>query len=102
VAASRKRPLAEIAVRSALEPIEEEVRRVLSDEEDNFANRSKASKETEAGQISKEAQHDLDRARSAIDNALDLMRLVVGADSNDIEQSTQAPWPLVSSPPSRR
>ena len=61
-----------------LEPFEEEVRRVLSDEEDNFANRSEASKETEAGQISKEAQDLLDRARSAIDNALYLMRVVVG------------------------
>ena len=61
-----------------LEPFEEEVRRVLSDEEDNFANRSDASKETEAGQISKEAQDLLDRARSAIDNAIYLMRVVLG------------------------
>ena len=61
-----------------LEPFEEEVRRVLSDEEDNFANRSEASKETEAGQISNEAQDLLDRARAAIDNALYLMRVVVG------------------------
>ena len=74
-----------------LEPIEEEVRRVLSDEEDNFANRTEASKETEAGQISKEAQHNLDRARSAIDNALDLLRLVVGDDDDGSEQSTEAP-----------
>ena len=32
-----------------LEPFEEEVRRVLSDEEDNFANRSEASKENRSG-----------------------------------------------------
>jgi hypothetical protein len=85
-----------------LEPIEEEVRRVLSDEEDNFANRSETSKETWAGQISKEAQHNLDRARSAIDNALDLLRLVVGDDGDGSEQSTEAPWPLVNSSSSRR
>ena len=61
-----------------LEPFEEEVRRVLSDEENNFAIRSEAPQETEAGQISKEAQDLLDRARAAIDNALYLMRVVVG------------------------
>ena len=85
-----------------LEPIEEEVRRVLSDEEDNFANRPEASKETETGQISKEAQRNLDRARSAIDNALDLLRLVAGDDGGGSEQSSEAPWPLVNSSSSRR
>ena len=77
-------------------------RRVLSGEEDNFANRTEASKETEAGQISKEAHHNLDRARSAIDNALDLLRLVVGDDGDGSEQSTEAPWPLVNFSSSRR
>jgi hypothetical protein len=61
-----------------LEPFGEEVRHVLLEEEDKFENRTEASKENESGQTSKEAQDLLERARSAIDHALDLMRYVVG------------------------
>ena len=85
-----------------LEPIEEEVRRVLSEEDGKLASRSAASKETEAGQTSKDPQHSLSVARGALVVALDHMKLVVGDDSNDFEQSTKEPWPLVSFPSSRR
>jgi hypothetical protein len=83
-----------------LEPIEEEVRRVYSEEEDMLSNRSAPSKETEAGQISEEARHNLEVARTALTDAIDHMKLVVG--DNGSERSTEAPWPLVSSPSSRR
>ena len=59
-------------------------------------------KKTEAGQLSKDAQHSLSVARDALVEALDHMKLVVGDDGNDIEQSTEAPWPLVSFRSSRR
>ena len=59
-----------------LETIHQEVSRVLSEEEVNLA-KSAASKETEA-EISEEAQRNLEDACSAIENALDLMQLVVG------------------------
>ena len=67
-----------------LEPIEREVGRVLSDEEDKLASRSAASKEAEAGQISEEAQRNLEDACAAIENALDLMQVVVGGDGKGI------------------
>ena len=70
-----------------LEPIEEEVRRIYSEE-------------TEAGQISEEARHNLEVASTALTDAIDHMKLVVGDKGS--EQSTEAPWPLVSSPSSRR
>ena len=84
-----------------LEPIEEEVRRVYSEEEDMLSSRSAPSKETEAGQISEEAWHNLEVARTALTDGLDHMKLVVGDDDNGSEQSTEAPWPLVSRPSSR-
>jgi hypothetical protein len=59
-------------------PIEREVGRVLSDEEDKLASRSAASKETEARQIPDEALRNLTDACSAIENAIELMQLVVG------------------------
>jgi hypothetical protein len=61
-----------------LEPIEREVGRILSDQEDKLAIKSAASKETESHQISDEALRNLTDACSAIENALDLMQLVVG------------------------
>ena len=64
-----------------LEPIEREVGRVLSDEEDKLASRSAASRETEARQIPDEALRNLTDACSAIENAIDLMQLVVGNGS---------------------
>ena len=67
-----------------LEPIEEEVRRVLSEEDGKLASRSAASKEAEAGQISEEAQRNLEDACAAIENALDLMQVVVGGDGKGI------------------
>ena len=85
-----------------LESIEEEVRRVLSEEDDRLARIPAASKETEGGQLSKDAQHSLSVGRDALVEALDHMKLVVGDDGNDIEQSTKAPWPLVSFRSSRR
>ena len=64
-----------------LEPIEREVGRVLSDEEDKLASRAAASKENEAHQILDEALRNLTDACSAIENALDLMQLVIGKTS---------------------
>ena len=85
-----------------LDPIAEEVRRVSLQEEDNFSNRPEPSKETEAGQTSKEASEYLDAAHAALSNALDNLNLAVGDDGDDVEQGTEAPWPLVSVPPSGR
>jgi hypothetical protein len=48
------------------------------------------------GQLSKDAQRSFSVARDALVEALDHMKLVVGDDGNDIEQITEAPWPLVS------
>jgi hypothetical protein len=62
-------------------------------------------KQTDAdrlGQLSKDAQHSLSVAGDALVEALDHMKFVVGDDGNDIEQSTEAPWPLVSFRSSRR
>jgi len=55
--------------------IHREVSRILSEEEDNPA-RSAVPKETEA-EISEGAQRNLEDACSAIENALDLMQLVI-------------------------
>jgi hypothetical protein len=54
-------------------------------------------KQTDAdrlGQLSKDARHSLSVAGDALVEALDHMKLVVGDDGNDIEQSTEAPWPV--------
>ena len=67
-----------------LETIHQEVSQVLSEEEDNLAHRSGASKEAEAGQISEEPQRNLEDACAAIENALDLMQVVVGGDGRGI------------------
>jgi hypothetical protein len=67
-----------------LETIHQEVSQVLSEEEDNLAHRSGASKEAEAGQISEEPQRNLEDACAAIENALDLMQVVVGGDGKGI------------------
>jgi len=58
-----------------LETIHQEVSRILSEEEDNPA-RSAVPKETEA-EISEGAQRNLEDACTAIENALDLMQLVI-------------------------
>ena len=58
-----------------LETIHLEVSRVLSEEGDDPA-RSAVPKETEA-EISEGAQRNLEDACSAIENALDLMQLVI-------------------------
>ena len=58
-----------------LETIHLEVSRVLSEVEDNPA-KSAVPKETEA-EISEGAQRNLEDACSAIENALDLMQLVI-------------------------
>ena len=58
-----------------LETIHREVSRILSEEEDDPA-RSAVPKETET-EISKGARHNLEDACSAIENALDLMQLVI-------------------------
>jgi hypothetical protein len=53
-------------------------------------------KQTDAdrlGRLSKDAHHSLSVAGDALVEALDHMKLVVGDDGNDIEQSTEAPWP---------
>jgi hypothetical protein len=64
-----------------LEPIEREVGRVLSDEEDKLASRAAASRENEAQQIPDEGLRNLTDACSAIENALDHMQLVIGKTS---------------------
>jgi hypothetical protein len=48
------------------------------DEEAKLASRSVASKETEAHQVPDEALRNLTDACSAIENAIDVMQLVVG------------------------
>ena len=58
-----------------LETIHQEVSRILSEEEDDPA-RFAVPKETET-EISKGARHNLEDACSAIENALDLMQLVI-------------------------
>ena len=58
-----------------LETIHQEVSRVLSEEEHNPA-RSAVPKETEA-EILQGAQRNLEDACAAIENALDLMQLVI-------------------------
>ena len=63
-----------------LEPIEEEVRRVYSEEEDMLSSGSAPSKETEAGLISEEALHYLATAHIARSDALYHMKLAVGDD----------------------
>jgi hypothetical protein len=65
-----------------LETIHQEVSRVLSEEE---GGQLAASKDTVADQILEEAQRKLEDACSAIENAIDIMQLVVGDDGKGIE-----------------
>jgi hypothetical protein len=70
-----------------LERAGEQVQALLNNEEDAYAERSAASRETESGNISEEAVRCLDEARTHIETAIEEMQYAIGDDSQPIPAS---------------